>query len=421
MRKGMLVVAAGFAAVLLWPETGRVQTFGRRVLDQPVRVVRTADGRSILLTVPAQAEARRFRDRLSALAPDETEGSARRILAPRALSLVQDTSSSHEVQERSAVFADPVTGARYEVHWLALGQGASAAYFGRPEDFDVLPRPGRPHELLIERGFALYLVEATTGAVTPLGDPEERKAFLARVGEKAEQGAEGLTTDGGDTVAAWASSPAWSPDGRFVGFVTTRDTLETNPSLSSVWLHDMETGQERPLVRSSPGRIIVPRAFGATGELLADVYAGERVSMAGIAPRTGALRDLGHGSFAALAPDGRRVAAVRGERRGNLELVVIDLERPAAATTIAKESSRTFLRSQEAVFSQDGRVVTDLETTRGDQSLVVFDTVRRRGRSHPVPRGSTLAAPVGWTGARLVVPIESRARGTAGTFVLDVE
>jgi Tol biopolymer transport system component len=117
-------------------------------------------------------------------------------------------------------------------------------------------------------------------------------------------------------------SPAWSPDGRQLAFVSWRD------GNSEIYLLDLRSGQLRNLTNypgadSSP--VWSPDGTRIAFESLRGGYWNIRV----IDLETGAVRDLTDGVIAsqspAWSPDGRHIA-FQSRREGYWDLYMIDLE-----------------------------------------------------------------------------------------------
>ena len=108
-----------------------------------------------------------------------------------------------------------------------------------------------------------------------------------------------------------ASDPEISPDGRTIAYVRRSNDIMTDKARSTIWLVDVATGQQRPLVAGS-GSYFSPR-WSADGARLAYVAAeggnpqlfvrwmasGESARITGLPDSPGAI---------AWSPDGRRIA-----------------------------------------------------------------------------------------------------------------
>jgi hypothetical protein len=100
----------------------------------------------------------------------------------------------------------------------------------------------------------------------------------------------------------WAARPMWTPDGSAIAYVTNRTWMLTRPSGQEVWLAEMRSRRERPLL-SERGTFFSPE--GWLGAEL--VYtAGER-GLSAVNVRTGTQRRLGLAPALAVSSRGSRL------------------------------------------------------------------------------------------------------------------
>ena len=117
---------------------------------------------------------------------------------------------------------------------------------------------------------------------------------------------------GSDLVGLeWASDPQISPDGRTIAYVRQSNDIMTDKARPTLWLVDVATGQQRPLIagagsyfspRWSPDgtRLAYVAAEGASPQLYVRWMAsGESARITGLPDSPGGL---------AWSPDGRRIA-----------------------------------------------------------------------------------------------------------------
>jgi hypothetical protein len=100
----------------------------------------------------------------------------------------------------------------------------------------------------------------------------------------------------------WATSPLWSRDGSTVAYVTNRTWMLTRPSGQEVWLADVRSRRERPLL-SERGEF-----FSASGWLGRELlYSRREGPISAIDVRTGAGRAIAVGAVVTISPSGSRV------------------------------------------------------------------------------------------------------------------
>jgi Tol biopolymer transport system component len=109
------------------------------------------------------------------------------------------------------------------------------------------------------------------------------------------------TREGGPHLF-WATQPLWSPDGASIAYVTNRGWMLRREGGQEVWLADVRSGRERPLL-SEPGEFFAPS--GWLGPEL--VYTSRAGGISAVNVRTGARRAIARGSAVAFSPRGSRL------------------------------------------------------------------------------------------------------------------
>lgn len=389
------VVGAGAAAgLLLGQRAAWTRSFGTPLADRLVTVARLGD-EAVLLTAPGAEEAS-LADRIAAsgASPAEQERLRERLVAPGAWRVEEDGRiEAATPARRSVAFEDPATGEALRLDLLAVETAAGTRYTVRPDALPLLASPADPDLYLLERNAAMFLFDARDLSVTFLGDAGERRARLAESSD--------------ERPLTWAQEPRWSPDGRFVAFLTNRDTLGEHFG-TSIWVHELASGQEFAVLRGEAGRPVVSRGWTPENQVIAEDY----LPVPGRAPRV-SLVALGlDGSRRVLVPGATYVAQSRDARtlvwwRQSGELRALDLVDGRQSYIWRNESDGPRLRSLQVDFSADGRrLVTDLEDARHAQSLLVHDLETGESRPVAVRPGWQLALPAGWAADRLVLPLE---------------
>jgi hypothetical protein len=227
-------------------------------------------------------------------------------------------------------------------------------------------------------------------APMPIESPAESGLYVVARGDHlwllADSGAIRLTADtvagiARDTLRTqtlegvrslfWAVWPVWSADGSAIAYVTNRTWMLTPEGGQELWLVELRSRRERPLV-SERGESFSPD--GWVGSEL--VFGGSERGIFAVNPRSGRRRAIATGTVAALSPQGSRLLyttwgdTIRGH---------ILTEREAVAIPNPPPGERL---SHGGVFSPRGdRVV--VETTFAVDSgvtraLYVFDIRRKR-------------------------------------------
>jgi hypothetical protein len=170
--------------------------------------------------------------------------------------------------------------------------------FARTGDSPLREAPGARGTYLLERQERLWLVTADgvrqVTRDTALGIARDTLARRAR-----EEGPH----------LFWASAAVWSPDGRRVAYVTNRSWMLSPRGGQEIWLVDVQSGAERPLL-SEEGRSFYPD--GWLGEEV--VFRSDEPGFAGANASDGQRRTLGPGTPVAFTPARLLYMMQEGER-----------------------------------------------------------------------------------------------------------
>jgi hypothetical protein len=384
------------------PPAPRAAQVGDDFLAAPVvRVARGDGGPALVVATPAPAALDEFARALAADPARSGDPLAYHALPPLRARWLDDDGGWRPAELRGLTLRgeDPVLGDSFVVDLLA----ADGRVFAHPLAGVAAPTPSPadPHLLLLEREFALYLVDAAAEVVTPLGDARARAAALASVAEVS------LVDEGPSMV--WATAPQWSPDGTQVAFLSTRGG---EPTLPDLWVHALDGGDERRV--ASPGAPV--RLLGWHGDDLLVEDHGDRAR-----PRVARV-DLDRGHLHALADGvaigrGGDLVAVASGPPGQLRVDLLDLASGAVRTLVALRPGE-LLRAWRAELSDDGaRVALDLTDDRGAQTLLLAGADGRLER-RPLPGPGQLAGDLAWVGERLLVPLEDLSARTATTHLV---
>ena len=415
-----IVVAAGaVAGLLVFQSAAWTRPDGTPLADKLLTVAHASGTGAILLTVPGPDEARLLGEiAASSAPPDEQERLRQAVMKPAAYRVQSGQVDATTPGTQIIAFEDPATGEEMQLELLTVEVDGKIRYASRPDALPLRWNPAQQNLGLLERNSALFLLDTDKLQVSFLGNSDDRiaglqaAAQLRAVAAAEEEGPQGLN---------WGQEAHWSPDGRHIAFLTNRDTLGEHFG-TSLWVHDMETGEERVILRGTAGKPAVVRGWTPRNELIVDEYTAtngaSRSSLVALG-LNGSRRRLSNaaGSFVAQSSDARTLVWMHSRGREN-ELRTLDLV-SGRQKVIWKDSWKGLrLRSAVVEISADGqRLVTDLEDARHAQSLLVYDLRTGKTRIIPVRAGWQISLPASWVGNQLLLPMESR--GAVRTFLLN--
>jgi len=116
-----------------------------------------------------------------------------------------------------------------------------------PECFGLIPSPDHTKGIFYnEKG--LWLLQAgKQGASKVSKDKYNGKSYNDLVNELKKK----LAGSEGPAIIWWNDNPIFSPDSSKIVYTTNRDCVESGGS--SIWLYDLATGEEQPLIRNTGG------------------------------------------------------------------------------------------------------------------------------------------------------------------------
>jgi len=226
------------------------------------------------------------------------------------------------------------------------------------------------------------------------------------------------------TTTGNAITPAISPDGRYV-FYVRQEALE--PPTTSLWVRQIATSSNRPIVPAEPGLMLHSPTVTPDGEFVDFVrfeaggqYGLWRVPSLGGTPRR-LLGDVR--SPVGWSPDGRRMAFVRGDTDGRTSSLVIASEDGSGERVITtRRIPKYFVNlnistrpGARPVWSPDGRTLALFELDPGGtvNSRVVFVDVETGAETIRDSQASTFPQGIAWLGSTslaLSQPAERRQR-----------
>lgn len=216
---------------------------------------------------------------------------------------------------------------------------------------------------LVERDHRIWLRDATGRQRQLTADTTGEHRFAELFARQRE----------GEVILYWATVPLWSPDGKLVAYVTNRESVRAGTQGQAVWIADIATGAERPLL-STPGKAY-RHAGWLGGELL--FFGDAAPGVWAVDPRSGVQRAVSDGYVTATTRDGSAVAITRGDS-------VVVLSRGVETGLPAPPPG--FRYASDAEFSPNGqRLAIALSDGRGGSQVRVFETASGRSATLAYP------------------------------------
>lgn len=234
----------------------------------------------------------------------------------------------------------------------ALGRALPVAIEPRP----LLQSPGDAGAFLFERDHRVWLLDASGRLHQLTADTTGRYRFADLFGRQRE----------GEVILYWAADPLWSPDGQLAAYLTNRESVLAGTRGQSLWIVDVASGVERPLL-ADPGR-----SYRHVGWLGDDVlfFGDAAPGVWAVNPRTGVRRLVSDGYVTATTRGGSAVAITRGDS------VIVSMPRDSVALPAPPAG---FRYASDAEFSPaGGRLAIGLSDGRGGSQLRVFELSSRR-------------------------------------------
>jgi len=416
------VLAAG--AVIGGIQLMTTSAYGNVIASAPLAMVEEGT-EVVMVTHPTQKQL----NELNELLEDKPELTSdphayRHVFDAKATALDSEQQQTDKALTRHEVkFQDAGTGEEYMLDLLSFQGEKGPVVFAEPGSPAprMLKNPKDASLLLFEKNFGLYLLDAKTMQVKPIGDHKARmklfdKTMMMIAGGKSE------SPD--DRTLYWAEEPVWSRDGTKIAFISNRDMVETDrPATMTLWVHDLATGVETQ-VSGSDLQGTRPFAWTADGSILYHEYIWlnkqPHSTIAMLNPATKKKQPLAPGESLAVSDDGQTIFYAQGEGDA-MKLFTLQV------ATGESKLVRTFekgdvLHTYTADFSADGtRVVTMIHSMGGVQWLFVYNLQTGTTSRVELPQGKQLAHDVVFAGDQLLVSLNRLKDMESETLLMSIE
>jgi hypothetical protein len=216
----------------------------------------------------------------------------------------------------------------------------------------------------------------------------------------------------------WAINPLWSRDGQWLAYTTNRNAVRSNTSGQEVWLIDVQSGTERPLL-STTGVTYV--AVGWMERELLFRRDDQPGAVLAIDPVSGAVRRVTDGYPLAIADTGRSVAVLRG---ADVTDATIHIVRPQGTTDLPAPPAGHYFIAIAQPSPNGSAFLLMARTLEGAHQIGVFRIATGQIEWTPlegVPARRALTDPPRWvTNARVLLNFADRRTGAAQAQLLGI-
>ncbi|WP_139490227.1 TolB family protein [Brevibacillus dissolubilis] len=427
---GSLLATSAVLGVV-WQQGASSQAYGKVIADQPVTVVADANGETILMTKPTQKQMNHFAAMLDTqpeLAGDKVKTDA--ILGIDALSLKdgekQNKSLKHKVikvkgSEHTQAFS-------FDLYSVETDSGTTYVQDKATAYPLLIPNPKQKDLFVFEHNYVLYLFNAKTQDVTPIGDLSQYTELRGHLNE-LEQKHNADATPGEDhshVEIRWASVPVWSADGKSIAYITNRDQVENSPAHISLFVYDLKSGEETKIYESSGHSMFKLVGWSKDGQVLVQTYENmatpdEGTALAAIDPATKEAATLVEDfEYAGQSDDHKTILYTQGSHEA-IKVYALDLTSKEKSLVFQGDENNT-LRSYTFDFSADNqRIVTDLTDKELALKVLTYDLAQKQSKVLDLPKNHVLSDNVKWADDKLVVPVENLKDLTSQTLLMSVD